>query len=414
MVRVYKPQGKKKRWTMEQKRSLLARYKAGTSSVKTFCRENDIPYQTFRDWLQDEQRTAGSGTTTALSPAIERLLVTLVVMLSASGVPMGRNMLPKLVEKGINEGALQVNPKVKFTANRPGPDWVKRFYKRHKKDLTLRKKDKLTYKRAQSLTKANKALYFEMLDKVIKDHDIQPRNIYNADEAGFQADSGEQTVWYARALKNAYGVISQNARALYSVLFCCNALGDYLPTLTIFRAAGLWYPWTTNGDEDAFYTTTKNGWMEERVFTNWFTKVFIPLTKPDDPNEARLFIFDGHPSHISFEMASAAVAHNIHLLCLPPHCTHALQPLDVACFRSAKAVWADVCQKWFDKNPNKVLGKEDFPHCLKIVSDHLKNNPGFVVNGFRACGIVPFDSTAGDDKVGTTNLMTIAYYLNKF
>ena len=147
---------------MEQKRSLLARYKAGTSSVKAFCRENDIPYQTFRDWLRDEQCTAGSGTTTALNPAIERLLVTLVVMLSASGVPMGKNMLPKLVEKGINEGAIKVNPKVKFTANRPGPDWVKRFYKRHKKDLTLRKKDKLQYKRAQSLTKANKALYFEI------------------------------------------------------------------------------------------------------------------------------------------------------------------------------------------------------------------------------------------------------------
>ena len=393
---------------MDQKRNLIARFKAGTSTVAAFARENGIPDQTFRDWLNDEQATAGSGNTTGLSSYIESLLVLLVVMLSASGVPMGKNMLPKLVQKGINEGAITVNPKVKFTNNMPGPDWVKRFRRRNKKTLTLRK-EKLQYKRATTMTRENKALYFDMLEKVITDNNIQPCNIYNADEAGFQADSAEQTVWYARALRNSYGLISQGAKALFSVLFCCNALGRYLPTLTIFKAANLWYQWTTDGDDDAFYTTTRSGWMEERVFTNWFIKVFIPQTQPDDPTAPGLFIFDGHPSHISFEMARAAVDNNIHLLCLPPHTTHALQPLDVACFRSAKAVWCDVCRKWFDRNPNKVLGKEDFPACLKIVSDHLKDHPGFCVNGFRACGIVPLDRTAGDDKV-----MTIAYYLNKF
>ena len=149
--------------------------------------------------------------------------------------------------------------------------------------------------------------------------------------------------------------------------------------------------------------------MKEHVFSNWFINVFIPLTKPKDPNAHRLFIFDGHNSHISFAMAQAALENNIHLLCLPPHTTHALQPLDVACFRSAKAIWCDVCNKFFDKHPNRALGKEDFPSCIKIVSDHLKAHPSFCANGFRACGIVPFDRTAGDDKV-----MTIAYYLNKF
>ena len=202
------------------------------------------------------------------------------------------------------------------------------------------------------MTRENKSLYFDMLEKVITDNNIQPCNIYNADEAGFQADSAEQTVWYARALRNSYGLISQGARALFSVLFCCNALGRYLPTLTIYKAQNLWYQWTCDGDDEAFYTTTPSGWMEEHVFTNWFIKVFIPQTQPDDPSAHRLFIFDGHNSHISFEMARAALENNIHLLCLPPHTTHALQPLDVACFRSAKAVWCDVCNKFFDRHPN--------------------------------------------------------------
>ena len=98
-------------------------------------------------------------------------------------------------------------------------------------------------------------------------------------------------------------------------------------------------------------------------------------------------------------MAKAALDNNIHLLCLPPHTTHALQPLDVACFRSAKAIWSDVCNKFFQAHSKQPLRKEDFPACIKEVSDHLASHPEFCVNGFRKCGIVPFDNTAGNDKV---------------
>ena len=253
------------------------------------------------------------------------------------------------------------------------------------------------------MTKENKGLYFDMLTRLITQHNIQPENIWNADEAGFQADSADLTVWNARGLRNAYGLVSQGARALFSVLFCCSALGRYLPTLTVYKAKNLWYEWTVDGDEEAFWTHTDSGWMEEHVFQNWFLKVFIPQTKPKDPKAHRLFIFDGHNSHISFEMAQAAVQNNIHLLCLPPHTTHALQPLDVACFRSAKAIWAKVVNAFFDKHAGKkALAKEDFPACIKVVSDHLKAHPEFCINGFRRCGIHPLDRTAGDDKVGST------------
>ena len=55
---------------------------------------------TFRDWLTDEEKTTGTGKTTALSAKFEKFLVLLVVMLSASGVPFGKNFIPLLVKKG--------------------------------------------------------------------------------------------------------------------------------------------------------------------------------------------------------------------------------------------------------------------------------------------------------------------------
>ena len=163
-------------------------------SVARFSRENGIPAQTFRDWLAAEDAVAGSGHTTGLSPKIEKLLVLLMVMLSASGVPMGKDMLPKLVQKGINAGAIKVNPKIRFRNNKPGKDWVRRFKQRHTRLLTLQKREKLQYKRAKSMTKENKGLYFDMLTRLITQHNIQPENIWNADEAGFQADSADLSV----------------------------------------------------------------------------------------------------------------------------------------------------------------------------------------------------------------------------
>ena len=404
MVYKYIKKGKKKSFTQAKKKELIAKYKSEKEkvSVRQFALQHGVPEQTFRDWLRSEEKLAGTGKATGLSAKVEKLLVLLMVMLSASGLPLGMKQLPTLVQRGINCGAIQVNPKVKFRNNKPGKQWIANFKRRHSTLLTIQKREKLNYKRAKAMTAENKGKYFDKLTNLITQHSIRPENIWNCDEAGFQADSADQTVWNARGLRHAYGVVAAGTRALFSVLFCCSALGKYLPTLTIFKAKNFWHQWTLDGDPAAFYTHTESGWMEERIFQNWFMNVFIPLTAPTDPNEPRLLIFDGHNSHISFEMAWAAVQNNIHLLCLPPHTTHALQPLDVACFRSAKAVWAKVVNAFFEKHAgSRTLAKEDFPACLKVVSDHLQAHPEFVINGFRRCGIVPLDRTAGDEQVGT-------------
>jgi hypothetical protein len=45
-----------------------------------------------------------------------------------------------------------------------------------------------------------------------------------------------------------------------------------------------------------------------------------------------MMIFDGHASHISSKVIWICVANKIILLCLPPHTTHLLQPLDIGLF----------------------------------------------------------------------------------
>lgn len=49
-------------------------------------------------------------------------------------------------------------------------------------------------------------------------------------------------------------------------------------------------------------------------------------------NQPRLLILDGNGSHISFEFIQYCIESGIHLICLPAHSTHLLQPLDVGLF----------------------------------------------------------------------------------
>jgi hypothetical protein len=45
-----------------------------------------------------------------------------------------------------------------------------------------------------------------------------------------------------------------------------------------------------------------------------------------------LLLLDGHQCHFTAKVIEAAKQNNIIILCLPPHTTHGLQPLDLVTF----------------------------------------------------------------------------------
>jgi hypothetical protein len=54
---------------------------------------------------------------------------------------------------------------------------------------------------------------------------------------------------------------------------------------------------------------------------------FIKYTPPS-PDDPVLLILDGHNNHKSLEAIMEAKQAGIHLLSIPPHTSHKLQPLD--------------------------------------------------------------------------------------
>lgn len=62
----------------------------------------------------------------------------------------------------------------------------------------------------------------------------------------------------------------------------------------------------------------------------------------------------------------------------------------MAAFRPIKSGWKEAVMNWRRANPTDVLIKENVAPILKAVFDNIK--PEILVNGFKACGLCPWDS----------------------
>ena len=141
------------------------------------------------------------------------------------------------------------------------------------------------------------------------------------------------------------------------------------------------------------FKNTENGWINQEVYMEWF-RWFITVIPPARPV---LLIEDGHDSHISIELIELARANDVHLLCLPAHTTHILQPLDIGVFKSFKTFFSKAFHKYLTKNPGRVITSdviaslvgEAWPQAL---------TPLNMMGGFRKCGIYPLNLGAVTDR----------------
>ena len=106
----------------------------------------------------------------------------------------------------------------------------------------------------------------------------------------------------------------------------------------------------------------------------------------------RLLIIDGHESHCSIDFQDLCKEKNIILLCMPPHSSHLLQPLDVACFSPLKRKYGDAVLG-LARNRTHYISKETFLPAFKAAFEQsiTKEN---IQASFRGAGLVPHDPQA--------------------
>lgn len=110
----------------------------------------------------------------------------------------------------------------------------------------------------------------------------------------------------------------------------------------------------------------------------------------------RLLILDGHNSHCTYGFCKFAADHNIIIICLPSHTTHALQPCDVACFGPLASAWKSEVNA-ASADYVEITKRNLLQFYAKARERSLKKST--IISAFAKTGIWPFNRHILDPSV---------------
>ena len=228
-----------------------------------------------------------------------------------------------------------------FTDCAAGRAWYDGFISRHPQ-LTLRSTQSLSHARASCANREIISDYFGKLAAVCAKLNVlmKPMNIFNMDETGVTIVHKGGKVVTEIGRRNVWAITSGEKGKTHTIITCVSASGYVLPPFLIYPRQRI----TENLKEGAIVGTvfhcSDSGWVNAGLFLVWlqFFAQSIPLSRPV------LLILDGHSSHVSIEAIEFARSNDIHMLCIPAHTTHILQPLDVGIFKSFKSFYYKACK----------------------------------------------------------------------
>ena len=174
-------------------------------------------------------------------------------------------------------------------------------------------------------------------------------------------------------------------REWVTLIAAINAVGWVIPPFIIFKAKNhdqAWYhnPW------DWRIGVSDNGWTTNELGLAWLQH-FIKHTEAKKVGSHRLLILDGHESHKSLAFQDLCEENKIITLCMPPHTSHILQPLDVGCFAPLKRAYKEEIQVLANCHIN-YINKKAFLAAFTLVFNQAFSK-GNILSSFRATGLVP-------------------------
>lgn len=276
-----------------------------------------------------------------------------------------------------------------------GNEWLVGFRKRNP-DITLRAPESTSSARARAFNKPVVDKFFATLKDIQEKHSFPPTRIYNVDETSICTVPTKNTKIFAETgRKQVARVTSAERGDTTTAVICTSASGNFIPPMFIFRRKRMKIELMDGAPPGSVYACNASGWMKLEVFSQWFNH-FLAQVKPskDDPV---LLVLDGHLSHTkNLGVILKARENHVTILCLPPHCTHKLQPLDVGVMYPLSVYHNQSLEKYMNNNPGRVVTV--FQIAKIFAEAYLKAAiPANSINGFSKCGIYPFNPDVFSD-----------------
>jgi hypothetical protein len=181
--------------------------------------------------------------------------------------------------------------------------------------------------------------WFDLVRNVKAKYSILDKDTYNFDKTGFQIGVGGSVKVVTASERRLKPLsVQPGDREWITLIACINAIGWSIPPFFILKAKHHDQAWYHNNPLDWRIGVSKNGWTTNELGLAWL-KHFIQHTEARTIGSHRLLIINSHKSHQSLEFQNLCEESKIIALCMPPHTSHILQPLDVGCFAPLKRAY---------------------------------------------------------------------------
>jgi hypothetical protein len=201
--------------------------------------------------------------------------------------------------------------------------------------------------------------WFELVQHTKAKYGICDEDVYNFDEAGFMMGKiMTQLVVTGSERRGRPKAVQPGNREWATVIQEINAAGWAIPPFIIFAGKhhlSAWYE--EDISRDWAIAVSDNGWTTNELGVEWL-KHFIKHTEGKVVGARRLLI---HESHRSLEFQELCKENNIYTLCMPPHSSHLLQPLDVVCFSVLKRAYSREIESLIRHHINHITKLEFLP-----------------------------------------------------
>ncbi|XP_053376521.1 uncharacterized protein LOC128547554 [Mercenaria mercenaria] len=397
---------KQGKWSADAMIRAIAAIKSRRMSIRKAAKSHGIPKSTLERRVNGKvQIDAPPTRPPVFTEEQESQLVEYILEMENCGFGLTIRDICKLAF----EFAIKLDVKHRFSVDKQkaGYDWYEGFMRRHKQ-LAIRKPEGLSAARAKMLNQNVVTAYFKLLSGTIEKCNLHTKGaqIYNVDETGMNTVHQPAKVIGQKGKKNIHSKTSGDRGENVTAVVCASASGHFIPPMIIFKGQRLNKGIVSNAPTNTLFATSKSSFIDRELFQDWFENHFLkylPSTRPV------LLILDGHTSHIGLRTLTLAKENKIEILCLPPHTTSELQPLDKCIFKPLKVEYNKACMQFLKENPGKIVTRYDF--CGLFKKAYYKvctmNN---AASAFRATGIHPLNpSVIHPDVYGpstTSQLLT--------
>jgi hypothetical protein len=321
--------------------------------VRTAARHFGIPATSLRNHLYGLVTTRQRGSQSVLKEGEEQKLVQYLFKMQDLRHPLTSGQLRLKVTL-----ATQTRETPWSALGVPGKSWLRCFKQRHP-EVSSRKSQGLEMGRARGLCPTSATSLYSNLEELYSAFTYPPSHIWNCDESGVQAGrSGGATVLAKTGSKSVHS-IEPDQREHLSVLSCINAEGGSIPNFYILKGTYFLQDYVKRCEDNAVMAMQPNAWMTKWLFESWISH-FIGCLKRGpgiDQKNRHLLVLDGHNSHVTLEVVSVAMTSGLDIVSLPSHTSHALQPLDVSCFKPFKTAFREMRDSWTLVNKGRKVEK---------------------------------------------------------